>query len=83
LGGPAITKSGLVFIGASTDSRVRAVDLKTGEVLWKHMVAAPAMATPAIYVYKGRQYVVFAAGGNGVLMPRLSDQLVAFALPQK
>jgi len=25
--------------------------------------------------------VAFAAGGNGILTPRLSDQLVAFALP--
>ena len=45
------------------------------------MVAAPAVATPAVYNYKGRQYVVFAAGGNGLVAPRVSDELVAFALP--
>jgi quinoprotein glucose dehydrogenase len=82
IGGPVITKTGLVFIGASMDARVRAIDLKTGDVLWKHMVEAPATATPAVYTYKGRQYVVFAAGGNGIVAPRLSDQLVAFALPK-
>ena len=81
IGGPVITKSGLIFIGASMDSRVRALDLKTGEVLWKALVAAPAVATPAVYTYKGKQYVVFAAGGNGIVAPRVSDQLVAFALP--
>ncbi len=81
IGAPVITKSGLVFIGASMDSRVRAVDLKTGNVLWKHLVDAPAVAQPAVYTYKGKEYVVFAAGGNGILTPRLSDQLVAFALP--
>jgi quinoprotein glucose dehydrogenase len=81
IGAPVITKSGLVFIGASMDSRVRAIDLKTGNVLWKHLVDAPAVAQPAVYTYKGKQYVVFAAGGNGILTPRLSDQLVAFALP--
>ena len=81
IGGPVITKSGLIFIGASMDSRVRALDLKTGEVLWKAMVAAPAVATPAVYTYKGKEYVVFAAGGNGIVAPRVSDQLVAFALP--
>jgi quinoprotein glucose dehydrogenase len=81
IGGPVITKTGLIFIGASMDSRVRALDLKTGTVLWKAMVAAPAVATPAVYTYKGRQYVVFAAGGNGIVAPRVSDQLVAFALP--
>jgi len=44
-------------------------------------VDAPAVAQPAVYTYKGKEYVVFAAGGNGILTPRLSDQLVAFALP--
>jgi quinoprotein glucose dehydrogenase len=81
IGAPVITKTGLVFIGASMDSRVRAIDLKTGDVLWKHIVHAPAVAQPVTYMYKGKQYVVFAAGGNGILTPRLSDQLVAFALP--
>jgi quinoprotein glucose dehydrogenase len=81
IGGPVITKSGLIFIGASMDSRVRAVDLKTGNVLWKHMVAAPAVATPAIYTYRGRQYILFAAGGNNLVSPRVGDQLVAFTLP--
>ena len=81
-GAPVITKSGLIFIGASMDSRVRAVDLHTGEVLWKHQVEAPAVSTPAVYTYKGRQYVVFAAGGNSIMAPRIGDQLVAFALPK-
>jgi quinoprotein glucose dehydrogenase len=81
IGGPAITAGGLVFIGASMDSRVRALDLRTGEVLWKHLVSAPAVALPAIYEYKGKQYVAFAAGGNSILTPRVSDEVVAFSLP--
>ena len=81
IGAPVITKSGLVFIGASMDSRVRAIDLKTGKVLWKAQVDAPAVADPATYTYKGRQYVVFVAGGNAILTPRVGDQVVAFALP--
>ena len=47
---------------------VRALDVKTGEVLWKALVAAPAVALPAIYQYKGKQYVVFTAGGNSMAM---------------
>ena len=81
IGGPVITASGLVFAGASMDSRVRALDLATGEVLWKGLVDAPAVALPAVYSYKGRQYVVFVAGGNSILSPRVSDQVIAFALP--
>lgn len=82
IGGPAITASGLVFIGASMDARVRALDLRTGKVLWKGLVGAPAVALPAIYEYKGRQYVAFAAGGNSILSPDVSDEVVAFALPE-
>lgn len=82
IGGPLITKSGLIFIGGSMDARVRAIDLKSGEVLWRGLVDAPAVANPATYVYKGRQYVVFVAGGNAILKPQASDQVVAFALPQ-
>lgn len=81
LGPPVITKSGLIFIGASMDSRVRAIDLRSGDVLWKARLSAPTVATPAIYSFKGKQYVVFAAGGNPILMPKLGDELAAFALP--
>jgi quinoprotein glucose dehydrogenase len=81
IGGPVITGSGLVFIGASMDSRVRALDLGSGEVLWTGLVDAPAVALPAVYEYKGKQYVVFVAGGNSILSPTVSDQVAAFALP--
>ncbi|MGC4026934.1 MAG: pyrroloquinoline quinone-dependent dehydrogenase [Mesorhizobium sp.] len=81
IGGPTLTASGLVFIGASMDSFVRALDVKSGEVLWKALVGAPAVALPAIYKYKNKQYVVFAAGGNSILTPKVSDEIVAFTLP--
>ena len=81
IGAPVITKSGLIFIGGSMDSRVRAIDLKTGKVLWKQLVDAPAVSMPAVYTYKGKEYVLFAVGGNAILTPRVSDQIVAFALP--
>jgi len=81
IGAPVITKTGLVFIGASMDSRVRAIDLKSGKVLWRGQVDAPAVAMPAVYTYKGKEYVVFVAGGNSILSPKVSDQVVAYALP--
>jgi glucose dehydrogenase len=43
-------------------------------------VDAPAVANPAAYVYKGKQYVVFVAGGNAILKAQASDQVAAFAL---
>ena len=39
-----------------------------------------ADATPAIYLAKGRQYIVVACGG-GKLKTRSGDSYVAFALP--
>jgi quinoprotein glucose dehydrogenase len=81
IGGPTITASGLIFIGASMDARVRALDIKTGKVLWKALVDAPAVSLPAIYKHKGKQYVVWAVGGNSILTPKVSDQVIAFALP--
>jgi quinoprotein glucose dehydrogenase len=81
IGSPVITKSGVIFIGASMDSRVHAIDLKSGKLLWTSLVEAPAVAEPAIYTYKGKEYVVFAAGGNSILEPKVSDQLIAYALP--
>ena len=80
MGAPLITRTGLVFIGASMDSRVRAIDVRTGAELWSALVDAPAVANPATYTYKGRQFVVFTAGGNSILSKRISDQVVAFAL---
>lgn len=82
IGAPVTTASDLIFIGASMDARVRALDVKTGEVLWKAQVDAPAVSIPALYEYKGREYVVFVAGGNNILTPKISDQVVAFALPK-
>ncbi|HZD90054.1 MAG TPA: PQQ-binding-like beta-propeller repeat protein [Pseudolabrys sp.] len=83
IGGPLITKSGLIFIGGSMDARVRAIDLNSGKVLWRSLVMAPSVANPATYMYKGRQYVVFVAGGNAILKPQEGDQIVAYALPKK
>ena len=80
IGAPIITKTGVIFIGASMDSRVRAIDLKSGKMLWKAQVDAPAVAMPATYEYNGKQYVVFVAGGNAILTPKVGDEIVAYAL---
>lgn len=82
IGGPALTAGGVLFIGASMDARVRAIDALSGEELWRDDVQAPAVATPAVYTYKGREYVVFVAGGNPIVKPQVGDQVVAYALPE-
>jgi quinoprotein glucose dehydrogenase len=83
LGGPIITGSGLVFIGAAMDDYLRAFDSETGEELWKGRLPAGGQATPMTYRIRpdGKQYVVIAAGGHGSLETTLGDYIVAFALP--
>src|SRR5437588_6013092 len=83
LGGTIVTDGGVVFIGATTDSRFRAFDAKTGEQLWTADLEASAHATPMTYRGKktGKQFVVIAAGGGGYFSGKVSDVLVAFAPP--
>ena len=80
-GGPVATAGGLVFIGAATDRYLRAFDQAGGNELWRGRLPAAGMATPMTYVWKGRQYVVIAAGGHGESGTETSDAIVAFALP--
>ncbi|WP_140720630.1 MULTISPECIES: membrane-bound PQQ-dependent dehydrogenase, glucose/quinate/shikimate family [Gammaproteobacteria] len=81
-GGPMITGSGLVFIGAATDNLLRAIDLATGKIIWKDVLPAGGQATPMTYEYKGRQYVLMMAGGHHVMGTPTADYLVAYALDQ-
>jgi quinoprotein glucose dehydrogenase len=81
LGGPMATAGGLVFIGAAMDDYLRAFDAKTGAELWRGRLPAGGQATPMSYVWKGRQYVVIAAGGHSKLGTKRGDEVIAFALP--
>jgi quinoprotein glucose dehydrogenase len=83
LGGPITTASGLVFIGATTDFYFRAFSTETGEEIWRRRLPTGAHATPMTYrlTPTGKQYVVIAAGGHGLLGSPPSDALMAFALP--
>jgi quinoprotein glucose dehydrogenase len=80
-GGPAITATGLLFIAATADEKIRAFDQQTGEILWQADLPASGFATPSIYSIDGRQYVVITCGGGKVERPS-SDVYVAFALPE-
>ena len=82
IGGPAVTAGGVIFIGASMDAKVRAYSLATGKELWSDQAQAPAVANPAVYEYKGREYVAFVAGGNTILKDQVGDQIVVYALPR-
>jgi len=80
-GGPVVTDSGLLFIGATNfDKKFRAFDKQNGRLLWETTLPAAGNATPSIYQLKGREYVVIACGGGKNGAPSGSS-IVAFALP--
>ena len=81
IGGPIVTASGLTFIAASLDGRMRAFHTDSGKLLWDIKLPAGGQATPMTYSIGGRQYVVIAAGGYKSDSPR-GDYLVAYSLPK-
>jgi quinoprotein glucose dehydrogenase len=84
-GGTIATAGGLVFVGATDDSRFRAFDAKTGKELWTFKLVGAAQATPMTYEGRdGKQYVVIAATGGGFFgNPVTDDSILAFGLPQR
>ena len=85
LGGPMVTESGLVFIGAAMDNYIRVFDIDTGAEIWKRRLPAGGQATPMTYRLSENdpQTVVIAAGGHGRMGSTLGDYVVAFQLRSK
>jgi quinoprotein glucose dehydrogenase len=80
-GGPVVTASGLLFIGATNyDRKFRAFDAASGTLLWETTLPAAGNATPAVYAAGGKQFGVIAAGGGKWGAPS-GGTYVAFALP--
>jgi glucose dehydrogenase len=70
--GPSVTGGGLVFVGATSDKRVRAFDSTTGKELWQAKMTAEVNSNPISYGGKtGKQFVAVNAGGV----------ITAFSLP--
>ena len=91
-GGPVATGGGLLFVGTSSDRKLRAYDQDTGKVLWSMDVGAAVEGVPTVYEVDGREYVVFCVGGGrGLFAPRgvgiaadpAPAQYIALALPKK
>jgi quinoprotein glucose dehydrogenase len=83
LGGTISTASGLLFVGATVDGRLRAFDARDGRELWSADLGAAAHATPITYLGgDGRQYVAVMASGGGLLgSPLRAPTLRVYALP--
>jgi len=91
-GGITATAGGLLFVGTSSDRKIRAYDQDTGKVLWSMDVPAAVEGVASVYEVGGREFVVFCVGGGrGLFAPRgvgiAADpgpaQYMAFALPMR
>nr|WP_299342318.1 PQQ-binding-like beta-propeller repeat protein [Allomuricauda sp.] len=79
-GGPVITSGGVLFIAATRDEKIRAFNMKSGELLWEDQLPAGGYATPSTYKANGKQYVVIACGGGKMGTPS-GDLYRAYSLP--
>lgn len=65
-GGALATEGGLVFYG-TLDSRFKAVDARTGRVLWEFRTTSGIVGRPVVYRGPdGHQYVAVLAGSGGL-----------------
>jgi quinoprotein glucose dehydrogenase len=81
-GGPILTRSGVLFIGATIfDRKFRAFDSSSGALLWQYELPYAGTATPATYMVNGRQYVVILSSNARNPRAPQGSAYVAFALP--
>lgn len=89
------TAGGVAFVG-DMDRVFRAVDVKTGKVLWETRLGTSVQGFPATFSINGRQYIAVTAGLGGgsprmvpsilapeVHYPNNGNALYVFALPEK
>jgi alcohol dehydrogenase (cytochrome c) len=89
------TDGGLVFIG-DLDRNFRALDVKTGEELWKVRLETSVQGFPVTFTANGRQYVAVTTGNGGgsprqvprTIIPEVNPPvnghtLYVFELPKK
>lgn len=88
------TAGNLAFVG-DFDRNFRAVDVRTGDTLWKTRLGTTVQGHPVTFSVKGRQYVAITAGLGGgspqqkpmellpeVRRPLQGNQIYVFALPE-
>lgn len=81
IGGPVITRGGVVFLAATVDNYLRAYNLTNGDELWRARLPAGGQATPMTYLNSdGEQMVVQVAGGHGSLGTTIGDYVLAYKL---
>ncbi len=80
--GSLVTKGGLIFIGGTRDKTLRAVDVKTGEVMWRDRLPAQPEATAMSYLSPSKRQIVLIAATNTPRVWGASARRVQQALPE-
>ena len=88
------TAGGVVFVG-DLDRRFRALDVKTGAVLWETRLGTSVQGFPVTFSIDGKQYVAVTTGNGGgsprnvpatiapeIHSPATGNALYVFALPE-
>lgn len=78
-GGPLVTKSGIIFIAATSDNKIRAFNNENGELIWEKNLPYSGFATPSYYEIDGKSYIAIASGG-GKLGKESGDSYVVFSI---
>jgi quinoprotein glucose dehydrogenase len=82
-GGPLVTASGLLIIGATLhDKKIRAFHTETGALLWEHTLPFAGLATPITYMAGGKQYIVIATTNARGHAPKPGAAYVGISLPE-
>jgi quinoprotein glucose dehydrogenase len=82
-GGPLVTASGLLIIGATLhDKKIRAFHTETGALLWEHTLPFAGLATPITYMAGGKQYIVIATTNARGYAPKPGAAYVGISLPE-
>ncbi len=89
------TAGGIAFVG-DMDRTFRAIDVKTGKVLWETRLGTSVQGFPLTFSIAGRQYIAVSSGLGGgsprmvpsvlapeVHYPSYGNALYVFALPEK
>ena len=89
------TAGGIAFVG-DMDRMFRAVDVKTGKMLWETRLGTSVQGFPLTFSVGGRQYIAVSSGLGGgsprmvprvlapeVQYPSYGNALYVFALPEK
>jgi PQQ-dependent dehydrogenase (methanol/ethanol family) len=95
LTGVVSTAGGIAIVG-DIDRRVRAHDVKTGQILWETRLGTSVQGFPITYSVDGKQYIAIAAGLGGgsprnvpaavaseIKIPQAGQALYVFALPDR